>query len=1793
MACDLNKVREQLVAIIKDNAIAGIKPLELAKSVGMVNAAVSGAIVLRETGANQTEVKGKKRTGKAAEKEAIDNDMELTEDQAAEAKKRVDASKEPENTEKVLKTNTAEDLDQIETADLENKNAEFKARQEEAVTKGEALPDFEIGDDIAIFSMFDFELDGKTRHVTWNFSPQGNVDKSRPDEVVAEGTEVEVMLTGHHKDDKMEYYTVSVIIDGVTYDRQPADGRPLHITITAPIGDNGKPQPAKTGEDAQLRRDNGTVETVEGFTPSVVTGTAAVQMGKYSEMNLKFDKKKGYEPQGKQDEQTTDQSTEDTTESPATEETTGTVGIETDETGTDVQQDLRENSEKVKAKAEERTERIKAFRGTPEWRKLLTTMGNMLKEIVSSKLPGKGKYANTVKAYNKVLKKVETLQQDIEKMVMHGNYLAEQAQRTDLTRPETVKLRDNLEAASVTLDKLEEQLAAANKFVDALAKRIAAFEDIKALRKVKKATEVAIKTAEMAGSQLINKLRKSKTGAYVDQVFKIDENTEVRGILDLDMSLKEVFEENMQELFALIPPSMRDKLTAEDNGDAAAAFNNDLAVAWGLLKRSGIHDKQPGLVSFTGSAPAVRITPEIAVDENTGTKYIKFMDYTSQAGKAAGGIEVEYDPETHAINPVALLGELSGYNNETKPLSTQLTDAIKLEGLQVSAAMTKTAALKGSDLELFIREGYGIRPDSAIYADLAESILNGQVPEASFRQTAGKNILKSLNIKLAKDIDSQLEDQIIAALGLMAVEAARSSMQFKSEEAKYIGKDAQGVDIISNEKFPGSKGYRVTSVKFANDEDSARLIAAASALEYLSTDPRKIPVSLVPIADLVYGEATVRGKRTLMPKEVVDYINSQQNKPRYFTDEFKALYDMLNGDREAFYEALLASDEDIRVMPDAAKITALGNRKADKMVIDNMLHTYELIHNGKADEEVAFYLPWDYTVSGRYMIDNVLLNPQNSKISRFLTQMTGMKSKMRVEDGKLNEFDFALFRGGIAQALDMDIDKDSDANVFDKLAKNMIDIKDDGTFTFPDPATIKDADMRHHSVSLKRAIARLEKGEAPNLTMFPVNERMHVYQVVAALVAMKAAKGKSFDHNLVIEMDAITSGMILTLLQIGTTDAMKLLEKGGAYSKSGKVVSPYKNHGEYLGDGGYDMYRTPAESLRLLLEKAGDKKEAEAVALRVERQKKNSSIPDMTESELTASRMSNMEKLIDKFVIKGNDKKWRSLMKPLVMVYIYGASMSSIKKKAGFEIGVGTMIKALGSYKSKKVLYPSGYGPNNEMTFTTIPAGQSKTLQELLSVAFPNYNREIGGLWFVKDGKGKTLSKRSNIHTDPKLREETDKAKVMLSELLKGFSSGQPTDIFKDKNGDNKLPEVEELSALIDQMHYRKLDENGELITVGKQDYAAKTAENLKMSQPTIDFLADRASMTYGNLIEESFKEHFSFLDDFRTALKSVEIVNYALFKFKLGQELKKLSKGANNVKISKKQFTDIVTKLNEQGFGYVANDINGGLQDYTTTTDTNVGSTAVLGNMRDGKTGRDGITKTSPVYSAEMSTNVGATGVITIHNIDGFLMNLSNVADFQNIYDAYILGIREEDAINTSDSYNGGVIDTARTHNILEKAIDKSESNIASMLPEDKAEFIKFLADQAEVETLRDGMNRIDSELDVDHVGKTIKKTIDERPENLGQEWLISHLYVVDAIPGKVVPKAPVVQGRMKHTEILKMLRIIKGNIVDLAEANNEVTTITEQDVQQNLSAVADMLGTRKGAFNKVVDTFMKNCQG
>ena len=541
---------------------------------------------------------------------------------------------------------------------------------------------------------------------------------------------------------------------------------------------------------------------------------------------------------------------------------------------------------------------------------------------------------------------------------------------------------------------------------------------------------------------------------------------------------------------------------------------------------------------------------------------------------------------------------------------------------------------------------------------------NGLVSSAAIRKDIGSEVYQALGIRLGKNTPEFTEESFESALGVLvqAIAVDNGTMDMQADE--FGGKNQ---NLISVNKA------MIESDELLGIDGNNALIKAMNKLQYLNENRNRPLPSFKKMAPVENGKRFVMNTKMAIDSETNAKMNKTEEIAYTISDRLDKYLEMPEEDVLKMMGYKDVENSGLHISEQSAQ-----QARNDKLVREwNILKTFAKAAKGK-----KFYIPWGQTVSGRYtMLSD--LQYQESKLHREF-----VVADNKVETVDVNNADnVQMMKASILQGLDMDPDK---------LSPETASAKFDEAFKVTDKGleVIKDGPIKEAYEAVRDGKFNIEA----MAEVFDDSEGHHGLSSIELLVEWdKAIKGKGkFKTASSVEIDAITSGMILTLLQIGTDKAIQMAEKGGIYTADRMpALKEYVKH--WLGDVTFtpgaliEAGKKHAAEIEDKMKTATGK---ELIDLRTELE--NDAVFKDLYSTIGVAMIGEVQAYKDMLVKNDartesedkqlamlnqigelNLKNIRSIAKSPVMVYIYGASINSIKKKLTYSLGVDTVVKAI------------------------------------------------------------------------------------------------------------------------------------------------------------------------------------------------------------------------------------------------------------------------------------------------------------------------------------------------------------------------------------------------------------------------------------------------------------------------------------------------------------------------------------
>jgi len=1012
-------------------------------------------------------------------------------------------------------------------------------------------------------------------------------------------------------------------------------------------------------------------------------------------------------------------------------------------------------------------------------------------------------------------------------------------------------------------------------------------------------------------------------------------------------------------------------------------------------------------------------------------------------------------------------------------------EVVKVESIKEISNMYKILITNpNTDTETF--DGiWGIDPSSdnaeELRTEVYENYLSkGIIPESVIVRALGQRIYKQLPITFDRNLlERYTEETIISQLGIYAIgqfENESNSVKVNIEdEVKEYGisrwKEINPVNKKLETQMIKIGDKTMNAIQLPMNEQAMKLLVDLSeTLDYLSvSEDRKTP-SFEPITRV---PDTIKHKKTKLSDTAIETIKDYQSIAYKFEDNITEMYNLWKDDNTRKLSYMYAGIDTpmIEKMTSSEIEKALTKNRNERLELDSLMKFYE-----EAGTDKEFYLPWDFVTSGRYMVSSNI-NPQGSKITRFLVSTEGTRTDitLKARDGvvSIDDKQLGMIKRSLAQSLDYGLDKDLDLFVIDKMEKD-IKISDDLIVTFgtsPKAKVISDAFNYFKEIILSgtdgKALSELTEGAklVEKLTLKGISEEpefegFHAVQTIRELakLSIKADELKeaslsvgsekinheeSVGTHFVIEADGITSGMMITLAQIMSDDAIALFEKGGIYTEESvefwnEITQAFEKAGliktEHLADlkqedGSYKITHGLLNRIGKVISDKNNKEKVDSVFEKDENDTRRTragfkdfynTIASSVTKDLPAIRKAlekDYSKKLDKYnnmedgFEKDNFYKYvnqaylsvalidvvgaeisRSMAKDPVMVFIYGSSTGSIKNKILQNLVKSTIEKKIKKLSDEANASKSGFIKVDE-TFVNVLNAMNIQLNK------------TQGLY--------------GVATIPNTSKVVDYTRNINGDIDESVVKNLEPDVYDGYDGYVKIN--------IRDLHKVKID--GSMLS--------------DIAIPSLN--------SYGAAFEKAFDDNFAFIGEYRDSIKALEVVRFEIFDFKFKEKVTSLIKDRSTSDFAynptNEELDVILQELINEGFGHVIKDINGGYHSFEKSqVEDSMNRTSLRTHNENNL--RDDSTTSASIDIRKEVVNTGAAPVTSIHNQDGWQVRYATLkTGIQNVFDAIISGLDNHE--DGTYLYNEGFSKANTKHSILQSQLVDME-NILDKLGSD-----------------------------------------------------------------------------------------------------------------------------------------------
>ena len=1222
-----------------------------------------------------------------------------------------------------------------------------------------------------------------------------------------------------------------------------------------------------------------------------------------------------------------------------------------------------------------------------------------------------------------------------------------------------------------------------------------------------------------------------------------------------------------------------------------------------------------------------------------------------QDGKLYNNSQFEIDefgmviPKSKKLfNPLALIGTIrkgdvankAGKFKTVLQFDVNVMESISLSALQMFSDMNDLSRTIDNEMvmDLF---GFDFNTDEAEIERAIKLVKSGEIPSSVFINQIGKQIYSSLGLKQNRNVDSTIEEQMIASLGRMAYGVLVDSglLLSKTETRVFeVAKDEQkSFTMAVMNKY--SKQDKETHKKLRTALNDFSHLTPAGDRKNISTEPDL----LVPqtIRNTNQDSTTEQQESTKHRQEVPYKMHSLMSKLAVLPE---AAFQVISG-----YVAL-----------ENKQINDAEAQESINMQIEN--DTADVYRHFNQIGDRNFYIPWDHTKSDREMMDGYI-NPQGSKIMRFLMGAKDMTVNIVNSELTNENKNIQLFKLALTQAFDLDLDKVADESALSELEKMItIDLSNK-----TNPIIIHDehlqgaVDFMLNPDATNRAQIRnlviLANGDGAD---YSGGEKMHAIQGAESIAKLITAlkDGTDFENNLMIEADAVTSGMALTLLQIGSAKSMELLAKTGIYTD--EMLHVLKNMMLVDQDKAKEIWSADDFDLKVIKEKLSKlegyqenptneithgiinetdwffdfyttigvdainnaNKNMKALSKKLLDDGKGLGTLKQRVAGVFYSIMDN--KFTDKAGVIINNKV-RKIAKSPVMVYIYGSSIKSIMKKLGYTMGKDQIVTML---KNKSLVNL------NYNSFMRVVENEYVGFDEMMSE--PGKDPVVKFISLKRKGKGKRvdfLTTEELIGHTADLYQSAYEASPEESRAMAELGIMLLSLKYKNKKG----PDGNNMVDVSKPPTFQKVV-NGQIETIEYTQEDQKVLGNLIISDSMVKQLQASTDIVYGDAFEEAFNKEFKEVNKYRDTIKSIEYQIFSLFDNKYKEALAKHAD--KNGDLTKEQAEKAFDEVINGGFGHNMFSIHGGNQDLSKTEDgesdkklsinhSNITSRSpaaqkFINTLFESQNAGTKTESGSQEFNINKKINIRnerAAPTISIHSLDSkILRNATTELDILHIYDAAGMSTDAEKYQSTTDQYNEDTIGVSREWSVIGKMTEKMNSMYEALtekewtvLKNKEIEFTTkalngFIEAYENAEIDNDDFTKAINELSSKDILDSISSVQKERQEFLSQSLNMNHMHASDIAglfisgEGKVSEEVKVNQDRNLMVEAEKVIekllseaKLDKFGMHEQTQVEKEVEAEVEAEVETKTEiTIADLMADTKKFGDFFVDIMQKS---
>jgi hypothetical protein len=429
-------------------------------------------------------------------------------------------------------------------------------------------------------------------------------------------------------------------------------------------------------------------------------------------------------------------------------------------------------------------------------------------------------------------------------------------------------------------------------------------------------------------------------------------------------------------------------------------------------------------------------------------------------------------------------------------------------------------------------------------------------------ESLGQAVMQALGLKANKDAPQDLEAKLRVALGTHALKLMEDSGLIKRTRIP----NAEISAFRGTADRTNGKGYHdfIAIARYKNGAvtEQAQEIWEANKSskgivgKMLHVASRQVLPSFAPITEV---QQTTSGTNQGLPKVLKDVILLNQSRPwRVVTDKLDLM--------ESLGEGLI--NKVIGVVEEDDKTIHIVNEKSVKAKNDGLKREYKNFTDWVKDmaneaqgRDTPFYLPFNVWRQQRVGIASNVVNPQTSKIVRFLIGSPDWKITIDPNNEALMNSSWLR----VAEGLKVKTERADNASTIENVKKTI----EDPVYADAIQAIQKSFEGTALSPEEKASIAAAVKAGKTNV---------HTLDVLIGLARMQAAKGGSFEVQMMGEVDGVANGTMINHILLGA-GTQGMLNRGGFF----EVANPFSQYNQWRdpanGLNNLDIYEATAKAL--------------------------------------------------------------------------------------------------------------------------------------------------------------------------------------------------------------------------------------------------------------------------------------------------------------------------------------------------------------------------------------------------------------------------------------------------------------------------------------------------------------------------------------------------------------------------------------------------------------------------------------